>query len=157
AASSSSHSHPVAAGEHTHLVCADPDCGAHGVHEQPSGIYLISPSGAVANPEALDLAAQRLRAMGFRTSVDRTALAVHERFAGTDRQRLACIQRALKQKHPIVMATRGGYGLSRLLPHIDWQAVADSGKTFIGQSDFKIGRASCRERGEKSGVNGNLK
>jgi len=136
AASSSSHSHPVAAGEHTHLVCADPDCGAHGVHEQPSGIYLISPSGAVANPEALDLAAQRLRAMGFRTSVDRTALAVHERFAGTDRQRLACIQRALKQKHPIVMATRGGYGLSRLLPHIDWQAVADSGKTFIGQSDF---------------------
>jgi len=136
AASSSSHSHPVAAGEHTHLVCADPDCGAHGVHEQPSGIYLISPSGAVANPEALDLAAQRLRAMGFRTAVDRTALAVHERFAGTDRQRLACIQRALKQKHPIVMATRGGYGLSRLLPHIDWQAVADSGKTFIGQSDF---------------------
>lgn len=138
AASSSSHSHPVAAGEHTHLVCADPDCGAHGVHEQPSGIYLISPSGAVANPEALDLAAQRLRAMGFRTSVDRTALAVHERFAGTDRQRLACIQRALKQKHPIVMATRGGYGLSRLLPHIDWQAVADSGKTFIGQSDFTV-------------------
>lgn len=138
AASSSSHSHPVAAGEHTHLVCADPDCGAHGVHEQPSGIYLISPSGAVANPEALDLAAQRLRAMGFRTAVDRTALAVHERFAGTDRQRLACIQRALKQKHPIVMATRGGYGLSRLLPHIDWQAVADSGKTFIGQSDFTV-------------------
>src|SRR3546814_15894673 len=34
------------------------------------------------------------------------------------------------------MATRGGYGLSRLLPFIDWQAVADSGKTFIGQSDF---------------------
>ena len=63
---------------------------------------------------------------------------MHERFAGTDKQRLAAIQRALKQKHPVVMATRGGYGLSRLLPHIDWQAVADSGKTFIGQSDFTV-------------------
>ncbi len=129
-------SHPAAGGEHTHLVCADPDCGAHGVHEQPSGIYLISPSGAVADPAALDLAVERLRALGFRVAVDRTALAVHERFAGTDRQRLAAIQRALKQKHPVVMATRGGYGLSRLLPQIDWRAVADSGKTFIGQSDF---------------------
>lgn len=123
-------------GEHTHLVCADPDCNVHGVHEQPSGIYLISPSGAVADPAALDLAVERLRAMGFRVAADRTALAVHERFAGTDKQRLAAIRRALKQKHPVVMATRGGYGLSRLLPYIDWQAVADSGKTFIGQSDF---------------------
>ncbi|CAM5208239.1 tRNA-specific adenosine deaminase OS=Castellaniella defragrans (strain DSM / CCUG 39792 / 65Phen)OX=1437824 GN=tadA PE=3 SV=1 [Castellaniella denitrificans] len=129
-------SRPAPGGEHTHLVCDDPGCGVHHVHEQPSGIYLISPSGAVADPAALDLAAERLRALGFRVAVDRTALAVHERFAGTDKQRLASIQRALKQKHPVVMATRGGYGLSRLLPHIDWRAVADSGKTFIGQSDF---------------------
>jgi len=128
----------VPSGEHTHLVCEDPDCGIHDAHEQPSGIYLISPSGAVADPAALDLAKTRLRAMGFRVAVDRTALAVHERFAGTDKQRLAAIQRALRQQHPVVMATRGGYGLSRLLPHIDWRTVADSGKTFIGQSDFTV-------------------
>lgn len=108
------------------------------VHAAPSGIYLISPSGAVADPAALELARQRLKKLGLRTTVDRTALAVHERFAGTDAQRLAGIQRALKQKHPVVMATRGGYGLSRLLADIDWQAVADSGKLFIGQSDFTV-------------------
>lgn len=136
ASSSRTASRPATGGEHTHLVCDDPGCGAHGVHAQPSGIYLISPSGAVPEPARLDLATERLRAMGFRVTADRTALAVHERFAGTDKQRLASIQRALKQKHPVVMATRGGYGLSRLLPHIDWRAVADSGKTFIGQSDF---------------------
>ncbi|TEA77704.1 LD-carboxypeptidase [Allopusillimonas ginsengisoli] len=105
-------------------------------HTAPSGIYLISPSGAVADPKTLDKARLRLAKQGFRTAVDRTALAVHERFAGTDKQRLAAITRALKQKHPIVMATRGGYGLSRLLPLIDWDAVAESGKIFIGQSDF---------------------
>ena len=116
----------------------------HGHHHQhhdlpsPDGIYLISPSGAVADPLAIELARERLGELGFKTAVDRTALAVHERFAGTDKQRLAGIARALKQKHPIVMATRGGYGLSRLLPYIDWTAVADSGKIFIGQSDFTV-------------------
>ena len=108
----------------------------HAMSTPATGIYLISPSGAVADPQTLGLARERLAGLGFKTSVDRTALAVHERFAGTDKQRLAAISRALKQKHPIVMATRGGYGVSRLLPFIDWRAVADSGKVFIGQSDF---------------------
>ncbi len=110
--------------------------GAPHAHGRPSGIYLISPSGAVPDPAVLALAVKRLRGLGFHVGVDRAAKAVHERFAGTDKQRLASIVRALKQPHPVVMATRGGYGLSRLLPFIDWQAVADSGKTFIGQSDF---------------------
>lgn len=109
---------------------------AHAAHKSAAGIYLISPSGAVPDPKILDLAQVRLAKLGFKTAVDRAALAVHERFAGTDKQRLAGIARAIKQKHPIVMATRGGYGVSRLLPFIDWRAVADSGKIFIGQSDF---------------------
>lgn len=104
--------------------------------DPPRGIYLISPSGQVRDPADLDRACKRLSGLGFRTRVDRAALAVHERFAGTDKQRLAGITRALRQPHPIVMATRGGYGLSRLLPFIDWAAVAESGKIFLGQSDF---------------------
>ena len=109
---------------------------AHAHRASPKGIYLISPSGAVADPAAVELARKRLAELGFKTTVDRTALAVHERFAGTDDQRIAGITRALKQKHPVVMATRGGYGLSRILHRIDWNAVAESGKLFIGQSDF---------------------
>jgi len=109
---------------------------AHSHSISPRGIYLISPSGAVSDPSQLEQARQGLAGLGFKTAVDRAALAVHERFAGTDRQRLAGIARALKQKHPLVMATRGSYGLSRLLPYIDWRAVADSGKIFVGQSDF---------------------
>lgn len=110
--------------------------GHNHVHRDPRGIYLVSLSGAVTDPAALDLARERLGDMGFRTAVDRSALAVHKRFAGTDRQRAAAVQRALRQKHPIVMSTRGGYGLSRILHLIDWQAVAESGKLFVGHSDF---------------------
>src|SRR5690606_36588461 len=111
---------------------------SHIPHPDPRGIYLISPSGAVADPSTIEVACQRLGELGFATAVDPAALLVHERFAGTDEQRLEGIQRALKQEHPVVMATRGGYGLSRLLGAIDWQAVADSGKTFIGHSDFTV-------------------
>lgn len=120
----------------------DDDCDhdhdhAHHHHAKPAGgIYLISPSSAVRDPDTVALACERLAQEGFKTTVDRAALAVHQRFAGTEKQRLAGITRALKQKHPIVMATRGGYGLSRLLPQIDWRAVADSGKRFVGLSDF---------------------
>jgi muramoyltetrapeptide carboxypeptidase len=103
-----------------------------------SGAYLISPSSAVHNPEALDLACERLAAEGFKATIDRAAKAVHQRFAGTDKQRLAGLERAIRQKHPIVMATRGGYGLSRLVPLIDWKAMADSGKRFVGLSDFTV-------------------
>jgi len=100
------------------------------------GIYLISPSGAVQDPAALTLARQRLATQGFATALDAAALAVHQRFAGTDAERAASIERALVQAYPTVMVTRGGYGLTRLLPAIDWRAVAASGKTFIGFSDF---------------------
>lgn len=118
-------------------VCVD-DCGHDHAYQAraASGIYLISPSSAVRDPETVALAQERLTQEGFKTAVDRAALAVHQRFAGTEKQRLAGLNRAIAQKHPIVMATRGGYGLSRLLPQIDWRAMADSGKRFVGLSDF---------------------
>lgn len=131
------HEHSNASSHHDHdHEGHDHDHDHPHEHRNPQGIYLFSPSSAIADPAALDLARERLRALGFRSTVDRTALAVHERFAGTDKQRLAALQRALKQRHPIVMASRGGYGLSRLLHQIDWRAVADSGKIFVGHSDF---------------------
>jgi len=102
-----------------------------------NSIYLLSPSGVVADAEALSRAQARLASFGYPASVDPDALAQHQRFAGTDSMRLAAIQRALQPENgSIVMATRGGYGLSRLLAQIDWSAVAHSGKRFIGYSDF---------------------
>src|SRR6185437_16063983 len=60
---------------------------AHRTHAPTTrGVYLVSPSSAVHNPEALDLACERLAAEGFKATVDRAAKAVHQRFAGTDKQ-----------------------------------------------------------------------
>lgn len=100
------------------------------------GIYIISPSSAVSSSQELFRAQQRLEKLGFEPSADPDACAVYERFAGTDSQRLSAFERALQQPAPFVLASRGGYGMSRLLPFINWQEIAQSGKQFIGHSDF---------------------
>jgi muramoyltetrapeptide carboxypeptidase len=44
----------------------------------------------------------------------------------------------------MILAARGGYGLSRVLPYIDWNRVAASGKLFVGFSDFTaFNMAAC--------------
>jgi len=101
-----------------------------------NNIYVISLSSAIQNAKSLERGVQRLAKLGFFCKVDRHALAVDTRFAGTDAQRLSALNRSLKQTAPTVMASRGGYGVTRLLNQIDWYAVADSGKRFVGQSDF---------------------
>lgn len=101
-----------------------------------NGIYVIAPSGAINRPEQVALASENLKKLGFKVKVDRQVKLVHERFAGSDIKRIEAIERAVAQPMDIVMAARGGYGLSRLLPSIDFKAAADSGKVFVGHSDF---------------------
>ena len=115
----------------------DSECSeSHDSDPSARGIYLISPSSYVADARQLSQACERLRHMGFDVLTDAFVLERFQRFAGTDEQRLQAIHRSLVQPHPIVMASRGGYGLSRLLHRIDWKAVADGGKRFVGHSDF---------------------
>lgn len=103
-------------------------------------LSLLSPSGAIAEPERVERAVSRLGALGFDVRVDRTALARVQRFAGTDSQRIQAIHRCARSNSRVVMATRGGYGLSRLLPALDYdllhEAIAERGQFWIGHSDF---------------------
>lgn len=108
------------------------DCSGH----EAQGIYIISSSSAVDHAEQLDLAQKNLATYGWQVDLDQDALAQFQRFAGTDQQRIDAIHRALLQPHQVVLSSRGGYGLSRLLPAINWRAIADSGKRFVGHSDF---------------------
>lgn len=104
-----------------------------------TSVLLFSPSGVVARPPALRLAARRLSALGFDTRVDEAALARHQRFAGDDETRLRAVHRVADDAPPIAMATRGGYGLTRLLDTIDWPRLAravDRGTRWVGFSDF---------------------
>src|SRR5690606_40769944 len=68
--------------------------------------------------------------------LDRSALAVHQRFAGQVRSRAEAFARAAASDCDIVMATRGGYGLTRYLQQLDYRAPAGAGKHCVGLSDF---------------------
>jgi muramoyltetrapeptide carboxypeptidase len=104
-----------------------------------TSLHLFSPSGVVARAPALRLAARRLDALGFEVSVDAAALARHQRFAGDDETRLSALHRVAQAAPSVAMATRGGYGLSRLLDRIDWPLLAAAvgrGTRWVGHSDF---------------------
>ncbi len=104
-----------------------------------SHIYVFSPSSAVRDRAAMRRGVARLRALGHEVEIDPDALTSHMRFAGDDATRLAAIHRAAASGADIALITRGGYGLTRLLPDIRYKAVAkaiDKGLRFVGLSDF---------------------
>ncbi len=103
-------------------------------------LRLVSPSGALPDPQRLTRAVARLRELGFAVSVDGHALRRVQRFAGHDGQRLQALHRSARGRAGVVMATRGGYGLSRLLHRIDYallgEAIVHRGQRWVGHSDF---------------------
>lgn len=102
-------------------------------------LALWSPAGAVAPAATLARAVRRLQGLGFDVQLDADARTRHQRFAGTDAQRLAALHRVAAAAPAIAMATRGGYGLTRLLDAIDWPLLARSverGTRWVGHSDL---------------------
>lgn len=99
-------------------------------------VRFVAPSGFVPDVTTLDRAAAYFAARGWQVQADDAVFERHLRFAGADDLRLASLMQAAQSDAPLVVAVRGGYGLSRLLDHIDWSRVADSGKIFVGSSDF---------------------
>ena len=102
-------------------------------------IYIFSPSSAVRDKAAFRRGLQRLKAQGHEVEVDEAALASHMRFAGDDATRLAAIARASASGADVALISRGGYGLTRILPSLPYKAIAkaiDGGTQFVGLSDF---------------------
>jgi muramoyltetrapeptide carboxypeptidase len=101
------------------------------------GIAIAAPGGYALDPAALDLGIKRLQQQGFRVHNYYDPERKFQRFGGTDAGRLAQLNAAAADPEvDVVIALRGSYGISRLLPQIDFQALADSGKLFVGYSDF---------------------
>ena len=102
-------------------------------------LTIFSPAGVVARAASLRRAVRRLRAAGFEASLDESALERHQRFAGADDTRLAALHRIADAAPSIALASRGGYGLTRLLDRIDWPRIARSvgrGTRWVGHSDL---------------------
>ncbi len=102
-------------------------------------IYIFSPSSAVRDKAAFRRGLKRLKAQGHEVEVDESALDTHMRFAGDDATRIAAITRAAASAANVALISRGGYGLTRILPTLPYKQIAkaiDGGMQFVGLSDF---------------------
>ena len=102
-------------------------------------IYIYSPSGAVRDKVAFKRGVMRLQSLGHEVEVDPDALTSYQRFAGDDQTRLDAIHRAAASGADVALVSRGGYGLTRILPGIRYKAIAkaiERGTQFVGISDF---------------------
>ena len=102
-------------------------------------IYIFSPSGAVRDKAALRRAVKYFAKQGHDVELDPDALSSEQRFAGNDESRLLAMARAAASGADVVMLTRGGYGITRLMKKIPYKAIAASikqGTLWVGHSDF---------------------
>jgi muramoyltetrapeptide carboxypeptidase len=93
-------------------------------------------SGPV-DPEKLAAGVESLRRLGFEPVLADNALARRGYLAGSDEERLAAFHRlAADPDIRAIFFTRGGYGLPRILPGIDWDLLGRHPRAYVGYSDL---------------------
>ncbi|MBC7490778.1 MAG: muramoyltetrapeptide carboxypeptidase [Glaciimonas sp.] len=101
------------------------------------GVALIAPGGYPLDELVLARGILALQKQNCVVYNYYDAAQKYERFGGTDAERVAQIYEAIDNPQvQIVMALRGSYGMSRLLPLLDFRRIAASKKLFVGHSDF---------------------
>ena len=86
-------------------------------------VMLVSPSGPT-RPERVTRGIELLTHWGLRVETAPNAYARHGYLAGTDEQRLADLNGALRRPEVRgVLTTRGGYGVQRIVDGLDLDAV----------------------------------
>jgi muramoyltetrapeptide carboxypeptidase len=85
---------------------------------------------------------------GFHFKIAPNALKSHHHLAGTDEERAHDLMAAFSDPETqAVYCSRGGYGCARLMPYLDLDAMAASGKMFIGFSDITTLHLALNRRG----------
>lgn len=93
-------------------------------------------SGPV-DPEKLEQGLAALRRMGFEPVLADNVLSRHGLFAGGDAERLAGFHRlAADPDLAAILFARGGHGVLRVLPGIDWDLLARRPRAYVGYSDL---------------------
>ncbi|MEX3630090.1 MAG: muramoyltetrapeptide carboxypeptidase, partial [Burkholderia sp.] len=109
---------------------------------KPRSIRLLGPSGYPHDPAAIRRALERFGAQGHQVQNVEATERRHLRFAGSDAERAADLNRLADRSQPlpdIGLAVRGGYGAARILPHLDYRRLErlhDQPIALCGHSDF---------------------
>jgi len=100
-------------------------------------VAIVAPGGYAPDPAAVERGVALLEAMGCTVSNHYRHDQRYLRFGATDAARAAQLMEAAADPQvQVILALRGSYGVSRILPLLDIDALAASGKLFVGYSDI---------------------
>jgi muramoyltetrapeptide carboxypeptidase len=93
-------------------------------------------SGPV-DPGRLEAGVAALKRLGFEPVLADNLLMLDGLFAGSDAERLAAFHRlAADPDLPVILFARGGHGVLRILPGLDWDLLARRPRAYMGFSDL---------------------
>lgn len=100
-------------------------------------VGLVSPSSAVNERLALQLAQEAMEALGFRVRTGAHYGGRYGHLAGTDAERAGDLN-AMFGDHEVkaIVCVRGGSGAARLLPLLDYALIRRNPKVLLGYSDI---------------------
>jgi muramoyltetrapeptide carboxypeptidase len=100
-------------------------------------IGIVAPASPLYNKSDLVRGIRTLEEWGFQVIVGEHVNARYEYLAGTDEQRAQDVNSMFKDDRvDAIFVTQGGYGSSRILRYIDFDAIKQNPKIFIGYSDI---------------------
>lgn len=98
---------------------------------------MVTPATATFQQVELDIVRESLEALGLRVAIGEHVRDRHGSLGGSDRDRAADLNRFFADGAVrAVIPTRGGWGSARLLPHLDYDAIARNPKVLLGYSDI---------------------
>jgi muramoyltetrapeptide carboxypeptidase len=115
--------------------------------EAGARVALVAPAGPLQKTEELPRAEENARALGWEPVLAPHATERTGYLAGNDRDRLNDINSALRDPSiDGLWCLRGGYGMMRILPGIDYDALSRSPKAIIGYSDITALHAAVQRK-----------
>jgi muramoyltetrapeptide carboxypeptidase len=100
-------------------------------------VALVAPASATFQSVELQIARESLEALGFKVKIGGHVLDRHGYLAGRDRDRANDINQFFADPAiRAVLPIRGGWGSSRVLPHLDFETIRKNPKVLLGYSDI---------------------
>lgn len=109
---------------------------------------LLAPA-SMTDHQNVDKAIEKLKKMGFNVKVGKSPYERYGYLSGEDKVRADDINSMFKDKEiDGIICTRGGYGTPRILPLLDYDAIRDNPKVFIGFSDITALHIAFNQKSE---------
>lgn len=112
---------------------------------------------ALAGPvvrERVEAGIELLREAGYEVVPAANLYARRGYLAGNDEERLAGLEALLDAGVDALIAARGGYGITRLLPRLPWKRLAEWGGWVVGFSDVTAFHAGLAARFPNASLHG---